>query len=77
MDSPRQARRRWPVTVVRLGEEDDDLSATTTVRERIAAMWPLAVEAHTLAVKPVPTYERKQAPSRVFWPGEARPDDEP
>ena len=42
----RLRRATWPIQRYRLGEEpSDDLSAVTTVEERIAMMWPLAVDA--------------------------------
>ena len=51
---------------LRLGDEPgDDLSATTTAEERIAMMWPLAVEAWSLTGRPMPEYERRNAP--VKW----------
>jgi hypothetical protein len=74
-ETRRQARATWPVTVRRLDESDDDLSDVTTAAERIAMMWPLAQEAWRLAGRPIPTYDRAHTPSRVFRPGEPRPDD--
>jgi hypothetical protein len=69
-------RSRWPVARFVLGEEpEDDLSASTTASERIAMMWPLAVEAWRLAGREIPTYARSEAPVRLFGPGEARPED--
>jgi hypothetical protein len=51
----RQARGAWPIRVFRLGEEpDDDLSDRTTPEERIAMMWPLAVDAWTSAGRRLP-----------------------
>ena len=42
----RADRAAWPVRVYRLGEEPgDDLSRETTPAQRLAMMWPLAVEA--------------------------------
>lgn len=62
----RAARRSsWPVRRLALGDEADDLSAQTTAAERIAMMWPLALEAWKLAGLPIPDYERKDAPSRL------------
>jgi hypothetical protein len=63
--SPRAAagRASWPVRVFRLGEEPgDDLSATTTAGERLAMMWPLAVDAWTLAGGHLPGYRRGDTP---------------
>ena len=71
----RQARAKWPVAVCRIDESADDISDLTTAAERIAMMWPLAQEAWRLAGRPIPTYDRSHTPSRVFRPGEARPDD--
>jgi hypothetical protein len=71
----RQARASWPVAVRRLDAFDDDISDATTAAERIAMMWPLAQEAWRVADRPMPTYDRAHAPSRVFRPGEPRPDD--
>ena len=59
------ARRTWPVRKFRLGAEPpDDLSAFTTPEERLAMMWPLALEAWELAGRPLPTYSRGEAPVR-------------
>lgn len=56
---------------LRRGDEPgDDLSATTTAEERIAMMWPLAVEAWSLAGQPMPEYERKDIPVRFLPPEE-------
>ena len=56
-------RKAWPVRVYRLGEEPpDDLRATTTAEQRLAMMWPLAVEAFSLSGKPMPDYRRVEAP---------------
>lgn len=66
--SARAARRAtWPVRCYRLGEEPgDDLSATTTAAERLAMMWPLAVDAWASAGIPIPDYPRHLAPARVL-----------
>jgi len=47
-------------------EPDDDLSATTTVEERIAMMWPLAVDAWIASGQPWPDYARSEAPGRIL-----------
>ena len=73
----RAARARWPIARFRLGEEPpDDLAETTTPAERIAMMWPLAVEAWTLAGRPLPVYDRTNMPARMFSPGTCPPDDD-
>jgi hypothetical protein len=56
-------RHSWPVRAYALGNEPpDDLSATTTPEERLAMMWPLALEAWELTGRPLPQYERRQTP---------------
>jgi hypothetical protein len=73
----RAARARWPVRWFRLGEEPpDDLSDVTTAAERIAMMWELAEEAWRIAGRPVPAYDRRSMPARLFRPGEPPPDDD-
>lgn len=60
-------RRSWPIEVRELAEPDrPDLSATTTAEERLAMMWPLALEAWRLAGKPIPDYDRAEIPARVI-----------
>jgi hypothetical protein len=60
------ARQSWPVRVHRLGDEPgDDLSATTTAEERLAMMWPLALEAFTLSGRALRGYRRSEAPVTV------------
>ena len=62
-----EARRSWPIRKFRLGEEpDDDLSNTTTAKERLEMMWPMTVDAWTLAGKKIPDYPRDKAPIRVI-----------
>jgi hypothetical protein len=71
------ARREWPIARYDLGDEpSDDLSDVTTPTERIAMMRELAETAWRLAGRPLPTYERKDIPGRIFRPGERPPDDE-
>ncbi len=61
------ARKDWPVTVHRLGDEPP-IDATTP-EQRLAMMWELAVQAWAVAGIPIPDYERKDMPVRVlrFW----------
>ena len=73
----RAQRAQWPVARFRLGDEPpDDLSAVTTPVERIAMMWTLAESAWRLAGRPLPTYDRRNIPARLFRPGTLRPDDD-
>ena len=59
------ARRSWPIRKHRLGEEpSDDLSDSTTAEERLQMMWQLAVDAWSLADRPIPDYNRSEAPVR-------------
>ena len=58
-------RRSWPVRRFQFGAEpSDDLSAFTSPEERLAMMWPLALEAWELAGRLLPTYARSDAPVR-------------
>lgn len=59
-------RSGWPVRRYSLGQEPpEDLSARTSATERIAMMWPLALEAWKLAGLPIPDYSRENLPSRI------------
>jgi hypothetical protein len=59
-------RRTWPVRAYRLGSEPpDDLSASTTAAERLAMMWPLALEAWELTGRPLPQYVRSEMAVRI------------
>lgn len=67
-------RRTWPVHAWRLGQEPgEDLSATTTAAERLAMMWPLALDAWASAGLPVPDYPRSRAPIRVLHQADRDP----
>ena len=73
----RAARASWPIVRFALGDESaDDISAVTTPAERIAMMWPLAESAWKVAGRPLPTYDRRHLPARVFRPGTPRPADD-
>ena len=73
----RAARAGWPIARYELGSEpSDDLSEVTTAAERVAMMAELAEAAWRLAGRPLPSYDRRHIPSRVFRPGSARPDDD-
>ena len=66
-DAGRRARAAWPVRVFALGDEpSDDLSGRTTAEERLAMMWPLAVDAWTASGRPLPEYPRHLMPVRVI-----------
>lgn len=63
------ARANWSVRKFKLGEEpSDDLSAVTTAEERIAMMWPLTVEAWTLAGREISNVPRDQWPVKILRP---------
>jgi hypothetical protein len=63
------ARRTWPVRTFPLGAEpSEDLSRTSTAAERLAMMWPLALEAWSLTGRPLPEYRRSEAPVRRIPP---------
>ena len=76
-EARRRARAAWPVRSHRLADEPpEDLSAQTTAAQRIAMMWPLALEAWRLSGRALPAYDRARIPARVFSPGEPRPEDD-
>jgi hypothetical protein len=59
------ARGSWPVRTHRLGEEpSEDLRDCTTAEERLRMMWQLAVDAWSLTGRPIPDYDRSEAPVR-------------
>ena len=61
-----EKRRNWPVRIYDLDHEpDENLAATTTPEERLAMMWPLALEAWSLIGQPIPEYSRSEMPIRV------------
>lgn len=73
MSNPRE---HWPIRRFALGEEPgDDLSDSTTPAERLAMMWRLAKEGWALAGRELPTYERGNAPTRLYRHGERREDE--
>jgi len=64
------ARRSWPLRVVPLAAGAvDDLSATTTVAQRLAFVEALAREAWALARRPLPDYDRAHIPVRLVRNG--------
>ena len=76
-DARRATRSRWPIARFPLGGEPPaDLSATTTVAERLAMMWPLAEAAWKVAGRPLPRYDRQTIPARLLRPGSQPPDDD-
>ena len=73
----RAARAAWPIACFALDDESaEDISAVTTVAERIAMMWPLAEAAWKLAGRALPTYDRQHIPARLFRPGTPPPADD-
>ena len=73
----RAERANWPIDRFPLGEEpSDDLSAVTTPVECVAMMWTLAESTWKLAGLPLPTYDRRNLPARLFRPGTPRPHDD-
>ncbi len=62
-----RGRRRWPVVFVDLRDQPSgDLSASTTLEERIRMMWPLAVTAWRVAGLRLPRYGRSRTPIRLL-----------
>ena len=67
--TPRPDRSHWPVRVYRLGKEpDDDLSASTTLTERLEMVWTLRDRMWELTGRPLPTYRRSEIPFRIIRP---------
>lgn len=62
------ARATWPGRVVSLQElqAEEDLSANTSVDERLGMMRELAEAAWALSGKPLPSYPRSQMPGRII-----------
>jgi hypothetical protein len=70
------ARRNWPVRRYTLGgEPSEDLSATTSINERLDMMWQLALDAWASTGKPLPSYERSQMPGRILRRANGEPPD--
>jgi len=44
---------------------EDDLSASTSVEERLGMMWPLSRDAWLLSGRSIPAYARDQTPVRL------------
>jgi hypothetical protein len=62
-----ESRRTWVVHICRVEDQPrDDLSHQTTPDERLAMMWPLAVEAWRLSGRPIPVYNRASSPVKVL-----------
>jgi hypothetical protein len=73
----RAERARWPIVRRALDDDrSDDLSAETTPVERIATMWTLAESAWKVAGLPLPTYDRRSIPARLFRPGTPVPSED-
>lgn len=60
------ARSTWPVRRYPLGKEPAEPSTQTSAADRIAMMWPLALEAWRLAGLPIPEASRRDMPSRIL-----------
>lgn len=68
-EARRRARRHWPIRKFALGQEpSEDIRAETSVEQRLAMMWPLAVRAWTLSGRPMPQYSRAEIPGRIIRP---------
>lgn len=70
-EDPRAARRAarasMPIRRFALGEEpDENLSATTTMDERLAMVWPLSRLAYQFAGHPLAPPPRHELPGRVI-----------
>jgi hypothetical protein len=69
------SRADWPIRRYRLGDEpSDDVSDLTTPEQRLRSMWRLAQEGWRLAGRELPVYDRVSMPTRLYRPGEPRPE---
>jgi hypothetical protein len=59
-------RNGWPVQRFQLGSEPSHEVVGATMNERLAMMWPLALDAWASTGKPLPSYERHNMPGRVI-----------
>jgi hypothetical protein len=67
LDRRARQRRNWPVLLTGLHDQAGaDLSASTTLAERLAMMRPLALAAWKVAGLPLPRYSRRRIPVRIF-----------
>ncbi|MEO7683079.1 MAG: hypothetical protein ABIU86_04015 [Gemmatimonadaceae bacterium] len=55
------------------GEPSDDLSACTTVEERLQMVTALSAEAWALSGRPLPTYQRPEIPIVIVRRGNDTP----
>jgi hypothetical protein len=55
-------------------EPGDDVSDVTTPEQRLRSMWRLAKEGWRLAGRELPVYDRASMPTRLYRPGEQRPE---
>jgi hypothetical protein len=63
----RAAAEHWPVRAYRLeAEPARDPLDRSTIDERLAMMWPLAVQAWSVAARALPNYARSEAPGKVI-----------
>ena len=62
-----RCRRSWVVRVDRLDNQSgEDLSSQTTAEERLAMMWPLALDAWRLSGRRLAEYSRAEIPVRIL-----------
>lgn len=60
------ARASWPVRKTTLTDQSTaPAPAGSTAEERLAMMWPLALDAWALSGRPLPDYPRHAAPGGV------------
>jgi len=58
-------RSSWPVRITPLKDAGEGSMPKSTPEERLAAMWPLALDAWATMGKPIPAYARSESPVRV------------
>lgn len=68
----RAARANWPIVKTTLEEQgrDDDISAFTTMEQRLEMMFALSAHSWTMSGREWPAYSRADMPTRIIRPGE-------
>ena len=67
IDARARQRVAWPVRKYRLADAPrDDIALAATAAERLAMMWPIALDAWSFTGRSLPDYARADAPVRVI-----------
>ena len=68
----RAARANWPIVKSTLAEQgrDDDISAHTTMEQRLEMMFTISARGWALTGREWPAYSRAEMPTRLIRPEE-------